>query len=67
MDIESLRIELGAKTVADLSRLLGVSRTYLHDLAAGRRRITLRFAHAVERETGRTDIVAAVVKSRTAA
>jgi len=66
MDIDALRNELGAETMADLGRKLGVSTTYLHDLRKGRRGITFRFAAAVDRLRGRDELVPALVEQKTA-
>jgi DNA-binding transcriptional regulator YdaS (Cro superfamily) len=67
MDIAPLMAELNITKQAELARRLGVSNSYLSDLKANRRGVTLRFASAVERETKRKGLLAQVVRERTAA
>ena len=66
MDIEALQRELGAKSQSDLARMLGVPVSYLSDLKASRRKISVRFARAVETATGRTGLVDQVIEARAA-
>lgn len=64
MDIDALCSELGCATVAALARRLGVSNSYLHDLKAGRRGMTFRFAASVDRERGSNQLVETLARDR---
>lgn len=52
---------------ADAARILGVSSGHIADLKSGRRNLSIRMAARVEEATGRRDVVAAVVREKTAA
>lgn len=64
MDFDALMVELGITTQAELARRLGVGTSYLSDVRANRRGLTLKVAAAIERETGRTGIIEGVVTER---
>jgi plasmid maintenance system antidote protein VapI len=66
MDFNSIIAPLDI-TPAELARRLEISDGHVWDLKGGRRKLSLKIAAKLEGVTGRTDIVAEVVKARTAA
>lgn len=64
MDISSLIDGLDISP-AELARRMNVSDGHVWDLKSGRRKLSLRMAAKFEEATGRTGIVAEVVKAKT--
>jgi len=67
MDIEALQAELGEPSLSAMAKRLGVTPTYISDLKAGRRKVSVPFALAVERETKRRGLVEWVIDGRSKA
>jgi DNA-binding transcriptional regulator YiaG len=63
MTISEIRESMAMKGV-DFARLIGASPGQLHDWESGRQILTVEKADEIERLTGKSGLVAEVVKSR---
>lgn len=64
MDIDALMTELGETSQAALARRLGVAPSLLSDIKRGDRKVTIKLAAAIERETGRPGAMAEALSER---
>ena len=62
-DVIAIRTGLGISQ-SEFATSLGISEGYVGDIERGHRQVSIRVADALERLTGRDDLVAAVVNGR---